>query len=146
MSLPLPAAGPAPSSESLRFALTTRADCLGAAVKVRRLAQAMAWPVVVSEELAILVSELCNNAVRHGGGGNCAVSMSDRSVEIEVTDAGQGFPAHALTGEDAPAAHRRGGLGEGLRSARRLSSSLVLENPPGGGARACATRHLPNPR
>ena len=68
-----------------------------AAAEARRALIGLALPETARESLALLVSELVNNAVLHGG-----LSVRDRiqvelingtdSVRLTVNDAGRGFP------------------------------------------------------
>jgi anti-sigma regulatory factor (Ser/Thr protein kinase) len=51
------------------------------------------WGVRVDADLALLVSELMTNAVRHGRGTvHLALEVDDRRVRVEVHDEGAGLP------------------------------------------------------
>jgi two-component system NtrC family sensor kinase len=80
-------------------------------------------------------------AVDETGGSVCvAASREDGRLLLSVTDDGPGFPPGLLEGGVRPfASGRPGGTGLGLAMVRRfvldLAGELLLENPPGGGAR-----------
>jgi anti-sigma regulatory factor (Ser/Thr protein kinase) len=122
---------------SLVLPLMGRADCIGAGLETERLARAHGWGAREAGEAKLVVVELCSNAVRYATGGTCALDLDAVGFEVRVEDRGPGFPRWVLDGSPAPG---KGGLGEGLACARRLSSTLTLENSPHGGARAVARR------
>jgi anti-sigma regulatory factor (Ser/Thr protein kinase) len=135
------------------FALQGRASCVGAGLQAESLARASGWSVKEAGALSLLVIELCTNADRHAGGGQCAVEVSAARAEVTVEDDGPGFPAELLARFSAglsveglihpPGTRTERGLGAGLDSARRLSTRLALENKPGRGAVARAQVERP---
>ena len=131
-------APPPDDGEPVEFTLGGRPDCVGLGLTVKRQARAEGWPELDCAEIALLVIELCTNAVNHGGGGTCRVLVTAREVRIEVEDQGPGFPDWVL--ENAPRPRTRG-LGAGIACVRRLAHLLRFENPPRGGARAVAARY-----
>ena len=112
------------------------------------LARAAGWPGREAGWICLLVIELCTNADRHGGGGQCTLELGWSECEVLVEDEGPGFPpellarfAAGLPVEEAarhPGSRRERGLGAGLDAARRLASHLRLENGTDRGARALA--------
>ena len=131
--------------------LRSRADCVGTGVWARRLALAAGWSPRAAEEISLVVVELGCNAVRHGAGGRCRLSVTEQAMDVEITDGGPGFPLAVLAdggrsdrlgraGPLAPGERQGRGLGSGLACVRRMASELTLENLAGGGARARATR------
>lgn len=114
--------------------------------RVAHLATAMGFPAVGVGELAILVSELAENVLRHGGGrGQMALAEiagdPGRGIEIVCTDAGPGFDARAAFADGFSTS---GTLGIGLGAVARLADSCEMPAPPGGvGARIVARKWLP---
>ena len=123
--------------------LLGRADCVGAGLEAEKLARACGWGETEAGEAKLLVVELCSNAVRYAQDGICALKIDEAHIEVTVEDKGPGLPQWVLDGE--PANGRRGGLGEGIACARRLSNELMLMNRPGGGARVFARRDRRRP-
>lgn len=122
--------------------LQSRVDCFGAGVWAEQMATAMGWELRDAGELSILVGELCTNAVRHGGGGECSLLITPLSALVDVLDRGPGFAADVLDGtrKPEPGVLPERGLGEGLASVRRLADEVFLENAGAGGAHVCAKR------
>jgi len=117
------------------------------------MARASGWSAKEAGELSLLVIELCTNADRHGGGGNCSVELTSVACDVTVEDDGPGFSpellarfASGLPVEDLlhpPGARAERGLGAGLDAARRLATRLTLENRPDRGAAARARVERP---
>jgi len=67
--------------------------------RVAHLATAMKFPAVQVGELAILVSELAENALRHGGGGELSLvrisGERGQGIEVICSDRGPGFNPEA---------------------------------------------------
>ena len=117
-------------STGCSWALSSVSDLVGAARRAREIARSLGWGTADIAALALAVLELSSNAVRHGGGGVCRLEAGPEGADVIVEDRGRGFPAWALGGSlDGT---------RGLRAVRQLSSHFVLENIPGGGARARA--------
>ncbi len=81
-------------------------------------------------DVALLVSELVTNGVRHAGTGpdapvRLAVRVGDDRIRVEVTDEGEGFTHGALPPEPG----RAGGWG--LRLVEQLSRSWGVERDGG---------------
>ena len=144
------------SDTVLHLPVALRLDCLGASMEVRRHALAVGWSAKDAEETALLVAELTTNAVVHGGGGTCTVRVSPEHCELVVEDRGRGFSPAVLAhhreseclGNEGPRPPRQlhESLGGGLASARRLATSLLLENRVEGGARVVARRQALRPQ
>ncbi len=101
------------------------------------LAEPAAWAV------AIAVSELAQNILRHAGGpGTVSITPVGNGgrlgLEIVVEDHGPGIAdvARALE-DDFPTA---GGLGNGLPAARRLMDEFEIVSEPGKGTRVTARK------
>jgi anti-sigma regulatory factor (Ser/Thr protein kinase) len=123
--------------------LLSRADCVGLGLAARRAAKAYGWPEREAAEISLLVIELTTNAVRHAGGGQCAVWVDARELRVEVEDDGPGFPDWARENQEPPPVElpRPKGLGAGLQCARRLAHYLRLENRQPRGGLAVASRY-----
>ncbi|MBL9039122.1 MAG: sensor histidine kinase [Archangium sp.] len=134
-------------TDVIHAALESRVDVLALAARVRDAAM-RELTVRRAHELSLVVAELAGNAVRHAGGGEAWVQLSAVAWTVEVVDRGPGFTEAVL--RDGGRSDRLGpdgvrpldepapSFGSGLASARRLASRLVIENTPGGGARAWA--------
>jgi anti-sigma regulatory factor (Ser/Thr protein kinase) len=136
------------------YVVRSRVDSVAAGVAARNHARLHGWLETDAEVLCLIVTELANNAVRHGNRGLCVVQLAADVASIVVEDAGPGFAAALLaepeaqtgralrelspkTAADAPM--KRFSMGEGLAGARRFCEKVVLENVPGGGGKVTAT-------
>jgi anti-sigma regulatory factor (Ser/Thr protein kinase) len=85
-------------------------------------------PRSVVDEIAVMVSELATNCVRHTDGEfRVRVEHDARRVRIEVTDRGAGMPTLRVPPASEPS-------GRGLRIVRELADSYgvqPLPDPPG---------------
>jgi len=85
-------------------------------------------PRSVVDEIAVMVSELATNCVRHTDAEfRVRVEHDSRRVRIEVTDRGSGMPTVRVPPATEP-------TGRGLRIVRELSDSFgvrPLPDPPG---------------
>lgn len=114
--------------------------------RAAHLATGMGFSAVHVGELAILVSELAENVVRHGGGRG-QVSMAEitgepgRGIEIICTDSGPGFDERTAFADGFSTS---GTLGIGLGAVARLADWCEVRPPPGGtGAMIVARKWLP---
>jgi len=118
-------------------------DVLVCRRRAAHLATAMQFPPVQVGEVAILVTELAENALRHGGGGEVRLARinGERGSGIEVTcsDRGPGFDPETAFADGFSTA---GSLGIGLGAVRRLADSCEVENLPRG-VRITARKWLP---
>jgi len=114
-------------------------------VDVRRQGNFGEIPATVATSLALVMTELCQNAIQHGlesGSGSVTVVPSrhaDGSLEMVVTDDGQGLPEGFVVNDES-----RTSLG--LSIVTTLLADLhgeftLAPNPDGPGARA--TVHVP---
>ena len=116
---------------------------VGIAVEAGRIfAQAVGFDVAGCDQVAIVVSELANNLIRHAGGGSIGLTLADGGehpgIQIEAVDRGPGIrdPEQALTDGYSSV----GGLGLGLGAVNRLMDDLSLSSRPGGGTRVVCCR------
>jgi two-component system, sensor histidine kinase RegB len=121
----------------------TRAVHAGATIVLSLDAQTPAPHVVVEETLRQAITNLIDNAVRVSPHHvELAAGWSDTDLRITVRDHGPGFPPDVLNRLGRPVVgptrHGDGGLGLGLlltaATLERLGGTLVLRNPPEGGA------------
>jgi anti-sigma regulatory factor (Ser/Thr protein kinase) len=112
-----------------RFSLVVRPE---AAAEARRALRSLALPQITREDLALLVSEMVTNSVRHAGlartdrlGVKLAITAS--GVRLSVHDDGRGFKRPAIRG----AAPLTTG-GRGLLIIDVLSDEWGVENDAGG--------------
>ena len=105
-------------------------------------AQALAFSRAECDQIAIVVSELATNLIRHGGGGVVRVSSARdgerMGIRIDAEDHGPGIRdlEQALTDGHSTV----GGLGLGLGTVNRLMDDLSVSSPPGGGTRVTCWR------
>jgi serine/threonine-protein kinase RsbT len=114
-----------------------------AAAEARRVAAAAGLDETEACAVAIAVSELAGNVVRHARAPGTVElrPLADgdrRGVEVVVEDHGVGIAdvAAALRDDFSTA----GGLGSGLPAVRRLMDEFELESRPGQGTRAKAAK------
>lgn len=132
--------------EIARRELAERA-ALGAAVSGH--VPAGDFPVAGSESaLARALANLVENALKYAGKAEISLARSGRDLLLAVEDDGPGFPAAVREHRGQPfqqgdaARTKEGGAGSGLglaiagEIARGLGGDLLLEERPGGGARA----------
>ena len=100
-------------------------------------------------EIAIVVTELATNLLKHGGGGEIhAERFDDREgsgVEVLALDRGAGMTDPSRCMEDGYST--AGSLGQGLGAVRRLTDSLRVWSQPGRGTAILArfVLHAPAP-
>lgn len=132
--------------ETRSFAVQGRSDVVVAGSQGRRFAVRHGFDVRRATELAIVVSELASNIVKHGVRGEIRLIWNPETppqgeIAIEARDIGP--PIHDLQlamidgyddrGPIDPALIlRRGGLGTGLGAAARLADRLEYREEPGG--------------
>ncbi|HEY3566839.1 MAG TPA: ATP-binding protein [Thermoanaerobaculia bacterium] len=131
-------------SETRSFAIQGRSDVVVAGSQGRRFAVRHGFDVRRATELAIVVSELASNIVKHGVRGEIRLLWNSETGEIAVEAHDVGPPIHdmqlAMTdgyddrGPIDPALIlRRGGLGTGLGAVARLADRLEYREEEGGG-------------
>jgi anti-sigma regulatory factor (Ser/Thr protein kinase) len=104
-----------------------------AAAEARRALVGLTLPKITRENLALLVSELVTNSVRHAGLSAHApigvqVTNGSASVRLAVHDGGQGFPFPA---HEVPVAPLVAG-GRGLAIVAALSETWGIDSNPDG--------------
>ncbi|MDI1463260.1 ATP-binding protein [Catellatospora sp. KI3] len=97
--------------------------------EVRSLARRAAAGTDLAEQVAVAVSELASNAIRHGGGrGVLTIAPVPGGVRVEVRDWGPGLARGVPT--EAPKQLAYGG--RGLWIVSKLFPQFVLESSPTG--------------
>jgi serine/threonine-protein kinase RsbT len=138
---------------SIVVTLSVPEDRFAAARAARALAKSVGLSPTTSLQIAVAVSELAANAVRHGGGGVVRLSIRAKphpGIEVYVADRGlgrspteedfvDGFSEQRMLGPDAP--RRPGqGLGIGLGAVRRFMDEVRVIRPADGGHVIVAAR------
>jgi len=82
-------------------------------------------------ELALVVTELCTNLVKHGGGGRLLVDESDRRIVLLALDRGPGI--HDLKACLADGFSTAGTPGNGLGAVRRAAQAVSFASWPDRG-------------
>ena len=129
--------------ETRSFAIQGRSDVVVAASQGRRFAVRHGVDVKRATEIAIVVSELASNIVKHGVKGEIRLLWNPENGEIAVEAHDVGPPIHDLQlamtdgyddrGPIDPALIlRRGGLGTGLGAIARLADRLEVREEAGG--------------
>ena len=142
--------------ETRSFAIQGRSDVVVAASQARRFAVRHGFDVKRATEIAIVVSELASNIVKHGVKGEIRLLWDPETppqgeIAAEAHDVGP--PIHDLQlamtdgyddrGPIDPALIlRRGGLGTGLGAVARLADRLEYR-PEEAGGKVLTARFLP---
>ena len=96
------------------------------------------------DDLAVVVSELCTNAVRSAASPHSGLHLrawpEGDALVTEVLDDGPGFELKAPVDDEVPAAEQVSG--RGLFIVRSLVDELVAERGPAGTSVRCVKRHL----
>jgi anti-sigma regulatory factor (Ser/Thr protein kinase) len=142
--------------ETRSFAIQGRSDVVVAGSQGRRFAVRHGFDVKRATEIAIVVSELASNIVKHGVKGELRLLWDPETGEIAVEAHDVGPPIHDLQlamidgyddrGPIDPALIlRRGGLGTGLGAVARLADCLEYRQKSGQEAagKVLTARFLP---
>jgi serine/threonine-protein kinase RsbT len=115
----------------------------------RHFAREAGLAPVASAEVAVAVSELASNLVRHAdGGGTVELWREAGWLIIRARDRGPGMPRPEQLFEDRPG-HPGPlpgqSLGEGGPAIRRMTDAVHAHNRPGGGLEVVARKRCPGP-
>jgi anti-sigma regulatory factor (Ser/Thr protein kinase) len=149
--------GVMPTVETRAFVIQERTSVVVAASQAQRFALHWGLPARRATELAIVVSELASNIVKHGVRGEIRLRWDSAvaprgEITVEAHDVGP--PIHdlkmAMTDGwndrgpiDPTHALRRGGLGTGLGAVARLADRLEYrEKAKGEGGKVITARFL----
>jgi anti-sigma regulatory factor (Ser/Thr protein kinase) len=135
-------------SETSRLGITVRvrADVVAAAAVGRRFAREAGLAVAGSAEVAVVVSELASNLMRHTpGGGTVELWVEEGWLCIRACDRGPGMakPEQLFAGrEGRPGPLPGESLGEGGAAVRRMMDAVQVANREGGGLEVTARKRL----
>lgn len=109
---------------------------------VRQSMVELGFSLVDQTKLVTAASELCRNAVSHGGGGTmrCEELRENGRVGLRLTIADHGKGIADIDEALRDGFTTRGGLGLGLGGARRLVNEFSIESAPGRGTTVTVTR------
>ncbi|MFP2932833.1 ATP-binding protein [Pyxidicoccus sp. 3LG] len=123
-----------------------KSDAAVAAALGRRFARQMGLAPAASAEVAVVVSELATNLVRHAGaGGTVELWREEEWLFIRSRDRGPGMvnPERLFTGrEGRPGPLPGESLGEGGAAVRRLTDDVRVANRDGGGLEVVARKRV----
>jgi anti-sigma regulatory factor (Ser/Thr protein kinase) len=117
-------------------------DVKRANASARGFARAAGFAPAECEEIALVVTELGSNLVKHAGGGeielNSLVSGERKGIQIESEDSGPGIADVELAVTDGYST--TGSLGNGLGAVNRLMDELEVHPHPPTGVRILCRR------
>jgi anti-sigma regulatory factor (Ser/Thr protein kinase) len=119
-------------------------DCAAAGQSGRRMALALGFTSDVSEEIALVVSELASNLVKHAGRGALTLrrlqSGERTGIEVRAQDNGPGMPDAERSITDGYSTS--GTLGYGLGAVNRLMDEMDVSSVPGSGTQIVCRRWI----
>ena len=119
---------------------------------VSGIASRMNFTIEEIEDIKISISEACTNAIQHAFENpdpekdfiQIVVTMSDDSLDIEVSDFGRGFDLAILgTEEQKERSREKLGLGLGLTFIKSLMDSTDFSSEPGKGTTIKMSKKAP---
>ncbi|MFP2912119.1 ATP-binding protein [Pyxidicoccus sp. 3LFB2] len=124
-----------------------KSDAAVAAALGRRFARQMGLSAPASAEVAVVVSELATNLVRHAGaGGTVELWREEEWLFIRSRDRGPGMtnPERLFMGrgEGRPGPLPGESLGEGGAAVMRLTDGVHVSNREGGGLEVLARKRV----
>ncbi len=120
----------------LRIRARTLSDAPVGSSVATRFARDAGFDRRACTEIAIAVSELVTNSVRHArGSGEVEIRLVDDAIEVMCTDDGPGdvTTVRGSIASDLPSRPTGSGLGCGLGAVRRLMDEVEAGDRPGGG-------------
>lgn len=134
-----------PGSEPERIPIEDEFALYSVRSAALRRARRLGMPEPGIGELEIIIRELVQNVLVHGGGkGQVVIShLSEKgghSLLLDVFDRGKGFENIDLALRDGYTTS--GGLGGGLPAVRRFSDRFEILNPGPGGTHLRAVKHI----
>ena len=135
---------PSQQDEPIVTRVTQPAETKMASESARKLASALGFSSTECEEIALAVTELASNLIRHASGGTISVSAlitpGRTGIQIESDDSGPGIAdvERAITDGFSTA----GGLGIGLGAVNRLVDDLEFVSKSTAGLHVVCQRWL----
>jgi serine/threonine-protein kinase RsbT len=123
------------------FPIQERGDVVAVSSRARRLARELGLGSRRADELAIVVSELASNIVKHGIRGEIVLALDSSEIAVEARDVGPPIRDFQLAATDHyddqgpidPALIlRRRGLGTGLGAVFRFADRVEYQEEEGG--------------
>ncbi len=99
-------------------------------------------------DIAIAATELINNAILHGNGGDTSkqvkirLEVENKTVIVEIVDQGKGFDPTIIP-DPLAEENLLKEVGRGIFIARSLVDELRFDREPGWGTKASITKYLP---
>ncbi len=99
-------------------------------------------------DIAISATELINNAILHGNGGDTSkqvkirLEVENKTVIVEIVDQGKGFDPTVIP-DPLAEENLLKEVGRGIFIARSLVDELKFDREPGWGTKASITKNLP---
>jgi anti-sigma regulatory factor (Ser/Thr protein kinase) len=119
-------------AQALELAVFEPDDIIRAQAAAKRFALELGFDLTAIEEIAIVVSELASNLVRHAQGGRLILSQAGKDqrsgIRIESSDRGPGI-AHVESAM-ADGFSTSGSLGYGLGTINRLMDEFQITSQP----------------
>ncbi len=132
--------------EKLEIPLYAEVDVGLARDESMSVAEAMGMDQLAIGQVALAVSEICQNAVRYGGGGNVIISTfnQDKALRIVIEDQGPGIADISIALQEGFSTTKTS-LGVGLEAAKRSVDKFLIESSPTNGTRIILEKYLPIP-
>ncbi|MBU8895632.1 ATP-binding protein [Corallococcus sp. M34] len=138
-----------PDAPPFRLSIRVPSDVAVAAALTRRFAREAGLAAAGSAEVAVVVSELASNLIRHTrSGGTVDLWVDAEWLWIRAWDDGPGMvePERLFAGRDGRPGPLPGeSLGEGGAAVRRLMDAVRVTNRVGGGLEVVARKRLTPP-
>ena len=99
-------------------------------------------------DIAISATELINNAILHGNGGDTSkhvkirLEVENKTVIVDIVDQGEGFDPTVIP-DPLAEENLLKEVGRGIFIARSLVDELQFDKEPGWGTKASITKYLP---
>lgn len=132
------------AQDCLVIPLTEEKDVAIARDEAKAVAAAMGFDKLAQSEVALGVSEICQNAFRHAGGGIATISThnKDKILKIVVEDKGKGIPNIAKAMQEGFSTIQTS-LGIGLDVAKRTMDKFQISSEQNQGTTILLEKHLP---
>lgn len=133
-------------ANSLVIPLEIERDIGLAKDEARAVAAAMGFEKLAISEIALGVSEICQNAFRHAGGGKATITTlnQDKIFRITVEDKGKGIPDIEVVLQEGFSTIPTS-LGIGLDVAKRTMDKFHIQSKINKGTTVTLEKHLPLP-